>query len=209
MVKKKKRKRSERSAENKRKWAEKRAAEAEAKKTTKKKKVIKKQTAEKPTIEKSKVETTPWPKAGDNKEFEEILGKIEPIEHKAQAGESKEPEEAALKVSDVAEWVKWPFSLWSTSQDLPPIIKPDEALEIAEPLTRIMNRHGVSNYIPPDVIDGMQVVGRTIPVVKHGNDLVKLARERRAKAGQGTSVAPSPSSPQGAVQTKPIEVGGG
>ncbi len=121
MTKKKKQKRSERSAENKRKWAEKRAREAAERKAAKKK-VVKKKSIKKPAIEKSEVEATPWPRAGDNKEFEDLLDQPEPAQPKA-AAETKEPD-AVLKVADVAEWVKWPFALWSTSQDLPSIIKP-------------------------------------------------------------------------------------
>lgn len=176
----------------------------------KKKKAIKKQAAEKPTaekpiIEKSDVETKPWPRAGDNKEFEEILGK-EPDPTEPRTDEPKGLEDVGLKTKDVAEWVKWPFQVWSTSQDLPPIIKPNEAIEIAEPLTRILNRHGLGEKIPPDVIDGMQVAARTIPVIKHGNDIVKLERKRRAKAGQGTEAGPGRQAPQGAPLSKPKEI---
>lgn len=176
----------------------------------KKKKAIKKQAVEKPAIEKPAIEKpdiepTPWPRAGDNKEFEEILGK-EPDLTEPEAGEPKRPEELGLKINDVAEWVKWPFQIWSTSQDLPPIIKPNEALEIAEPLTRILNRHGVGDKIPPDVVDGMLVVGRTFPVIKRGNDVVKLERQRRAKAGPGSKTGPIGQAPQGAPSTKPKEI---
>ena len=124
---------------------------------------------------------------------------------KDKAAETEEPE-IALKTSDVAEWVTWPFQLWSTSQNLPPIIKPNEAIEIAEPLTRILNRHNVSEKIPPDVIDGLQFAGRTIPVIKRGSVMVKLERERRAHAEPGGQPAPTSSVPQGAPTTKPIEV---
>jgi len=169
-----------------------------------KKKAIKKPAAEKPAIETPDVETTPWPRAGDNKEFEEILGAEQP-EIKTRPGEPRGPEEPGLKTEDVAEWVKWPFQLWSTSQNLRAIIKEDEALEIAEPLTRILNRHGVQEKIPPDILDGFQVAGRTLPVIKRGNDMVKLERQRRAKAGQGTEAGPGRQAPQGAPATKPME----
>jgi len=170
-----------------------------------KKPAVEKPAIEKPAIEKSDVETTPWPRAVDNKKFEEILGK-EPDQTEPRPDEPKQPEEPGLKINDVAEWVKWPFQIWSTSQDLPPIIKPAESLEIAEPLTRILNRHGVGEKIPPDVIDGMQVAARTIPVIKHGNDIVKLERQRRAKAGQGKEARPGRQAPQGAPASKPKEV---
>ena len=170
-----------------------------------KKPAVEKPAIEKPAIEKSDVETTPWPRAGDNKEFEEILG-AKPPAIKPQAGEPKEPEKPGLKIEDVAEWVSWPFQLWSTSQHLPAIIKPGEAIEIAEPLTRILNRHGVQEKIPPDVLDGFQVAGRTLPVIQRGNELVKLERQRRAKAGQGKDAGPGRQAPQGAPASKPREL---
>lgn len=185
-----------------------------AKKKSAKKKPAKKPAAPpappaaQPAIEKSDVETKPWPRAGDNKEFEEILTDFNGDHShppKAETAETEEPE-IALKTSDVAEWVKWPFQLWSTSQHMPPIIQPNEAIEIAEPLTRILNRHGVSEKIPPDVIDGMQVVGRTIPVFNRGSAMVKLERERRAHAEPGGQPAPTSSTPQGAPATQPKEV---
>jgi len=207
---KKKSKRKLRSEKNKREFAEKRklAKKKSVKKKSAKKPAAEKPAAEKPAIEKSDVETKPWPRAGDNKEFEEILTDFhESHSHppKAETAESKEPE-IALKTTDVAEWVKWPFQLWSTSQSLPPIILPNEALEVAEPLTRILNRHGVSERIPPDVLDGMQVVGRLVPVIKRGNDIVKSERKRRAKAGQGDKTMPGTKTPQGAPQGKPKEI---
>jgi hypothetical protein len=183
------------------------------KKKTKKRKRPKKKQAKKPAkppIEKPEIETTPWPRAGDNKEFEEILAAEQPeIKPQAQAAEPGAPEETILNVKDVAEWVKWPFALWSTTQGLPAIIRENEALEIADPLTRIMNRHGVGGVIPPDVVDGLQIAGRTLPVIKRGHDMVQLERQRRTKAGQAKDGTGSQGSnkpaPQGAPAGKPIE----
>lgn len=176
-------------------------------KKKKRKKSAKKKVAEKPAIEQAADETQTWPRAGDNKEFESILQKGELDQpEKPQAEEPKEPGEVGLKTSDVAEWVKWPFQLWASTQDLPPIIKDDEAIEIAVPLARIMNRHGVSDAIPPDLIDGLQVVGRTIPVIKRGSSFVTLERQRRAKAGQGKAAGQGGPAPQGAPVSKPKEV---
>lgn len=205
--KKKKGTRAERSAENKRKWAEKRKADALARKKAKAAKAA----AEKPAIETPAVDTTPHPRAGDNKEFRDILdperrGPLESEPGKPGAGESQEPEKPTLRIEDVAEWVKWPFELWSTSQSLPPIIEPAEALEIAEPLTRILNRHGVGEQIPPDVLDVMQIIGRTLPIVKRGNDMVKAERMRRAKVGQSTEAGKGRPAPQGAPSSKPVEL---
>lgn len=163
--------------------------------------------AEKPAVEYSPVEPKPWPRAGENKEFQAILDEaVPPVEPKDLSDKSKESEERRLEVEDVAEWVTWPFTLWSQSQKLQPIIQPEESLEIAKPLTRILNRHGASDRIPPDLLDGMQVVGRTIPVVKRGNAMIQLERQRRAKAGPGTEAVKGIKSPQGAPQTKPKEV---
>ena len=204
----KKKTRKQRSTENKAAWAAKRKAEAEARAEAKlKKKAIKKPAAKKPAIEKSTVESVPWPRAGDNAEFQKILDEaVPPVEPKEPADESREPDERRLEVEDVAEWVTWPFTLWSQSQKLPPIIQPEESIEIAKPLTRILNRHGLSDRIPPDLLDGMQIMGRTIPVIKRGNVMVQQERHRRAEAGQGTDAGPGHQAPQGAPPTKPKEV---
>ena len=219
----KKKTRKQRSAENKAAWAEKRKAEAEARAEAKlKKKAIKKPAAkkpaaekpaaekpavEKPAVEYSPVEPKPWPRAGDNKEFQAILDEAAPpLEPKDSADESKEPEERRLEIADVAEWVTWPFTLWAQSQKLQPIIQPEEALEIAQPLTRILNRHGASDKIQPDLLDGMQVIGRTIPVVKRGNAMIQLERQKRAAAGPGKETAKGITAPQGAPPHKPKSV---
>lgn len=223
----KKKTKKQKSNKNKAAWAAKRKADAAARAAARaeaklKKKAIEKPAAdkplfgsqlfggqqpatEKPLVEYSPVEPKPWPRAGDNKEFQAILDEaVPPIEPKLD--ESKEPDERRLEIEDVAEWVTWPFSLWSQSQKLQPIIQSDEALEIAKPLTRILNRHGVSDRIPPDLLDGMQVIGRTIPVVKRGNVMIELERQRRAKAGPGTEAVKGNRSPQGAPPTEPKEV---
>jgi len=204
----KKKKRKQRSAENKAAFAAKRKAEAEARAEAKAKRT-KKPAAKKPkpAVEKSTVESVPWPRAGDNKEFQAILDEaVPPVEPKERADESREPEERRLEVEDVAEWVTWPFTLWSQSQKIPPIITPEESIEIAKPLTRILNRHGLSDRIPPDLLDGMQVMGRTIPVIKRGNVMIQQERHRRAEAGQGKDAGPGRQAPQGAPPTKPKEV---
>ena len=212
-AKKKTKTRKQRSIENKAAFAAKRKAEAEAraeaklKKPATKKPAAKKPAAEKPAAEYSTVESKPWPRAGDNKEFQAILDEaVPPVESKDRTDESKEPEERRLEIEDVAEWVTWPFTLWAQSQKLQPIIQPEESIEIAKPLTRILNRHGISDRIPPDLLDGMQVIGRTIPVVKRGNAMVQLERQRRTEAGPGKEAAKGIKSPQGAPAHKPESV---
>ena len=204
----KKKTRKQRSIENKAAFAAKRKAEAEARAEAKqKKKAIKKPAAKKPVIEKSTVETTPWPRAGDSEEFKAILDKsTPPVEPEQKADEQKEQEERRLEIEDVAEWVTWPFTLWSQSQKLQPIITPEESIEIAKPLTRILNRHGVSDKIPPDLLDGMQVMGRTMPVIKRGSSMVQQERHKRANAGPGKDAGQGRKVPQGAPQIKPNEV---
>lgn len=209
----KKKTRKQRSIENKAAFAAKRKAEADARAEAKlKKKAIKKPAAKKPAAEKpaaeySPVDPKPWPRAGDNKEFQAILDEAAPpVEPKKQTDEQKDQEERRLEIEDVAEWVTWPFTLWSQSQKLQPIVTPEEAIEIAKPLTRILNRHGVSDKIPPDLLDGMQVMGRTIPVIKRGSTMVKQERQKRVVAGQGKDAGPGRQAPQGAPPTKPKEV---
>lgn len=209
----KKKTRKQRSIENKAAFAAKRKAEAEAraeaklKKKAIKKPAAKKPAAKKPAVEISDVDTKPWPRAGDNKEFQAILDEAAPpVEPKKQADEQKEQEERRLEIEDVAEWVTWPFTLWSQSQKLQPIITPEESVEIAKPLTRILNRHGVSEKIPPDLLDGMQVMGRAVPVIKRGSSMVQQERQKRAVAGPGKDAGPGPQAPQGAPQIKPKEV---
>lgn len=212
---KKKKTRKERSAENKAKWAEKRAAEKldrdkkkAAKKKVIKKRVLKKAAPKRPAIETPEVQPTPWPRAGDNKEFKELLGDEpeQPAGAKGRAEESAAPEPGGLMKEDVAEWVNWPFELWSTSQSIAPIIQPDEALKIAEPLTCILNRHGITRFIPPDLLDGMKVVARSVPVVKRGHSMVKAERTRRANVGPSKEARARTPAPQGAPPTEPITV---
>jgi len=166
----------------------------------------KKKTAKRPAVERPQVETTPHPRAGDNEAFKEFIDPDrESVLEQAEADKSKETGKVILGIEDVAEWVKWPFDLWSTSQGLAPIIKEKEALEIAEPLTRILNRHGVGEQVPPDVLDIMQLIGRAVPVVKRGTDMVKQERKRRAAGGEGKAARKGPPTPQGAPVTEPIE----
>lgn len=69
-----------------------------------------------------------------------------------------------------------------------------------------MNRHGVSDYIPPDVLDGLQAVGRLAPIMKKRLDLVKMDRNRRKKAGQTRTQGHGGPVPQGSNESKTVEV---
>lgn len=145
---------------------------------------------------------TPYPRASENKEFEKVLQEVVP-EQPAEKAEG--PGDGQLQVDDVAEWVSYPFFLWAETQKMSQLkITEKEAHSVAEPLTRILNRHNVGQVIPPDVLDGLQTVGRVTPLMKRRFDLIKAERSRRrSEAGQG---GPALSAPQGAPATKPVEV---
>jgi len=188
--------------------------------------------AEKPTIEKSDVKVTSYPRAGDNPDFEGVLDRVglesqerERIEsegYKPEAG-SDRPEEPPqklpqpatgeiLKIGDVAEWVAWPFTIWAQLNQLPSLaVSPKEARSVAEPLTRILNRHGASRLLPPDYVDGLIASARLSPIMGDRFAAVKNERDRRAAAGEPSpsKVAPGPAGrkvDQGAAATKPREV---
>lgn len=147
----------------------------------------------------------PYPRAGDNKEFERLLGEAMPPKPESAQEKAEPSVEGELQVADVAEWVSYPFFVWAESQKLPQLkINDKEACSVAEPLTRILNRHNVGKVIPPDVLDGLQVVGRVTPLMKQRFDKIKAERiRRRSEAGQG---GPAPKAPQGAPPAKPVEV---
>ena len=116
-----------------------------------------------------------------------------------------------LTVADVAEWVAWPFLLWSQSNDLPSLqLSGKEATSVAEPLTTILNRHGATKYLPPDAIDGLKVAARVTPILSDRFAAIKSEREKRAAPGKSYA-AQTPgwadTAPvQGAQATKPREV---
>lgn len=165
-------------------------------------------------IEISDVKVTPYPRAGDNKAFEGLLDRVEQIGKKAEVvSQQKEPAEKLpieLTTDDVAEWVTWPFTVWAETQKLPKLnISKDESQSIAEPLTRILNRHGVADMIPPDGLDAAMLLGRLTPLMVERFSVIKSARStRRDTAGQkqGSQKAQGGAVPQGAPVTKPIEV---
>ena len=148
-----------------------------------------------------RVQTTPWPRAADNQDFEGLLDQVAAT-YEPKAEPSAERESAGLQSSDVAEWVKWPFDVWASSQKLPALkISTQEAESVAEPLTRLLNRHGVAEAISPDVLDSMQVIGRLTPIMSVRIGEIKAERARRAQAGQhssqGSASRARPVEPQG------------
>lgn len=175
----------------------------------------------KPDIEKSDVKITPYPRTGDNKEFENILDGVgvekEPAS-KQPAAKPKPPDGPALtpeilNVEDVAEWVAWPFMLWAQVNDLATLaLSPKEARSLAEPLTSILNRHGATRVLPPDVIDGLKVSARLTPIMADRFAGIKNEHAIRAAAGKSSPSRPAPIRPavtavaQGGQATKPREV---
>lgn len=170
----------------------------------------------KPDIERPDVKVTPYPRTGNNKGFEAVLDEVG-----VERGPSPESKPATapgpatgdeiLSVADVAEWVAWPFMLWAQSNDLPGLaISSEDAISVAGPLTSILNRHGASRVLPPDVIDGLKAGARLTPIMGDRVAAIKTERARRA-AGGGDSHDPTPfvkaqRSTQGGQATKPKEV---
>lgn len=176
--------------------------------------------AERPPVEKSDVQMTPYPRAGDNPEFQAFIN-----EAKAQAdrqddrrdpGQRQAPGEL-LQVKDVAEWCAWPFMVWAQSQNIKTLMLTDaEANDLAEPLTNILNRHGVADIVSPDVLDALKFAARATPVMTDRFGQIK--RERQKRAGKGVpenqgggdkGVSPpaqGASIPQGTTLHQPKEV---
>lgn len=178
--------------------AAKKAAETRRRKKAAKEAAMKQQ--QRPDFEKPEVEVTPYPRAGDNEQFFKTLDKAAGQAEAAkatreqatssEAGQPEADEPQLLRDTDVAEWVAWPFMLWAQSQQMPSLLLSDrEAASIAEPLTSIMNRHGVGDVLPPDAVDALRVGARITPVMTERFRQVKLEREKRKRAG-GKGVSP-------------------
>lgn len=165
---------------------------------------------------------TPYPRTGDNKEFEDVLDNIGLEAKSSPASKSATPAKPAkpagpatgdeiLTVEDVAEWVAWPFMLWAQSNNFGKLaLSSKEATSVAEPLTSILNRHGASRVLPPDVIDGLKAGARLTPIMGDRVAAIKTERARRAAGGRPetskATVSPGPNVPQGGQATKPKEV---
>ena len=193
----------------------KRRLEAAAKKKPEK-------TPGKPLTERPDVKVTPYPRTGDNADFEGVLDRVGLEAQKPKQKEpGKEPAPAEgteiLTVADVAEWVGWPFLLWSQANELPGLaLTPKEAQSLAEPVTAILNRHGTGRVIPPDYVDALRAGARLTPIMGDRLHRIKKERQRRAAAGGDNHDAkPFVKKPgdngsvkvqQGATATKPKEV---
>ncbi|KKN30919.1 hypothetical protein LCGC14_0829100 [marine sediment metagenome] len=175
-------------------------------------------------VEKSPVTVTPYPRAGDNPEFEGVLDRVALEKESSPASKpatmpatQSQPDKPAvggeiLSIADVAEWVAWPFMLWAQMNDLASLaLSTKEAKSVAEPLTSILNRHGASRVLPPDVVDGLKASARLTPILGDRFEAIKKEKDRRANAGEPTptNVASGPVGKkvdQGAAATKPREV---
>jgi len=174
--------------------------------------------AEKPAVEKPDVKITAYPRTGDNKDFEDVLDNVGSADGRPVKTEPAKPAAptpaipaALLTVADVAEWVAWPFLLWSQSNNLESLqLSPKEAASVAEPLTTILNRHGAAKHLPPDAIDGLKVAARVTPILSDRFAAIKSEREKRAAAGKpgkpNVTATQYAEIPQGGQATKPKEV---
>lgn len=123
---------------------------------------------------------------GVNPEFEKRLDQLSPPAP-GPAAYGPEPE-LVLQVKDVAESVGWPFVLWAEANKLPDLkLTQSEAISVAEPLTRILNRHHIAQVVNPDWLDGLLAAQRLSPVMVSRFNLIKAERAKR-KAGQGGPV---------------------
>ena len=173
---------------------------------------------EKPAVEKTDVKITPYPRTGDNRNFEDILDHVGSADGRPLKTEPAKPAAPTpaipaelLTVEDVAEWVAWPFLLWAQSNDLDSLqLSAKEAASVAEPLTTILNRHGATKYLPPDAIDGLKVAARVTPILSDRFAAIKSERGKRGPPGKpGDALRPGPAATvpvQGAQATKPREV---
>ncbi len=176
---------------------------------------------EKPDVEKTDVKITPYPRTGDNPNFENVLDNVGSEDGRPLKTEPAAPAEPAaptpaipaepMTVDDVAEWLDVPFSFWAEVNKLPGLaLTPKEAKSIAEPLARILNRHKVSGLLHPDVFDGMKIAARLKPLMSERFVAIKIERGKRAAAGDPAEVlrpGPTRATPvQGAAATKPRTV---
>ena len=128
-------------------------------------------------------EVTPYPQAKENPEFEGLLDGLDrKADQPVPAGQpGPGPGDQLLDPGDIAEWVAWPFMTWAQYNKLPYLKLTDqEARSVAQPLTNILNRHGVGDVIPPDLLDGLKLAGRITPIMQHRFNLIKAERAKRA-----------------------------
>ena len=141
---------------------------------------------------------SPYPKAGDNPEFVGLLDRMDLEDN--QQSVSTQPGDSILSEKDIAEWIAWPFMTWAKYNDLPGLKLSDpEALSVAQPLSNILNRHGIGEVIPPDMLDGLKIAGRLTPIMMERFEKIKIERARRA--GQGGPAEQTPAAGQGGPVT--------
>ena len=135
-------------------------------------------------IVESPVVTTPKPI--ENSEFVTKLDQLDPTKLD-QAAAGGIPAEILIDPKDVSEWVAWSFLTWAQFNKLSDLkLTEAEALSVAKPLTKILNRHGVGEVIPPDWLDGLTAAGRLSSIMIKRFEIIKIEREKR-KSEQGSS----------------------
>ena len=103
-----------------------RSAAAKKAAATRRQKKAEREAAMRPAVERPDVEVTPYPRAGDNPAFEDVLGRASASAEKAKADRAGRQEQSAgpaepeelLSESDVREWVAWPFMLWAQANGM-------------------------------------------------------------------------------------------
>lgn len=121
--------------------------------------------------------------AGDNPEFE---AKLEQLAPEKQDQPAEVPIDLLLSIDDVKEWVHWPFTSWAQFNHLADLkLNDDEAKSLAGPLTNILNRHGIGEVIPPDMLDGLKIAGRLSPIMIERFKIIRAERKKR-QAEQGS-----------------------
>lgn len=171
--------------------------------------------SERPAVEKPDIEPIPYPRAGDNPEFQAFIAQAQAQADRSSDRRDRGPTptpDQLLRVEDVAEWCAWPFMLWAHNQDLATLKLTDaEAHDLAEPLTSILNRHGVADLVPPDLLDGLKFAARATPVMTDRFGQIKQERQKRggdgAPQGRNAGGVKGVTPPvQGAPPTAPKEV---
>jgi len=197
-----------------------RSAAAKKAAETRRRKREEKAAAMKPAIERPDVKVTPYPRAGDDPAFQAVLDRAAASAEQAKAERTQQQEQSAgpeepeqlLSESDVREWVAWPFMLWAQANGMESLLlSAREAESLAEPLTSILNRHGVGSVLPPDAVDALRLGARITPVMAERFSQIKHERQKRAGHGgprnpeRGTEHGGAARPVQGAAISEPKE----
>ena len=133
-----------------------------------------------------------------NREFEELLdeGAGQPGKQTAYSPLEGQAGPQLLSPCDISEWIGWPFMLWADQNNLADLCLSDaEKKSLAEPLCRIANRHNLSQYVNPDILDGITAAGRLTPIMI--KRFSAIAAERKKRAAHGGAADPQAKAGEG------------